>query len=82
MLKQYKEQEKSRSQAKKELEEQLKFRSLSPVEIIIEDSKQISDQCVFETVVTSQEHVIQKAEVININTYFQNLDSWKQFLPN
>ncbi|CAG9767525.1 unnamed protein product [Ceutorhynchus assimilis] len=63
-LKKYQEQEKSRNQAKKELEEQLKFRSPSPVRIMLEEPKILENECVsFETVVTSQGHFMQKTEI-------------------
>lgn len=62
-LKQYQDQENSRIQAKKELEEQLTFRP-PPLTKIFIDTNALSNDCVaYETVVSSQDHLIHKTEV-------------------
>lgn len=62
-LKQYQDQENSRIQAKKELEEQLTFRP-PPLTKIFIDTNALSNDCVaYETVVSSQENLLHKTEV-------------------
>jgi len=61
-LKQYQDQENSRIQAKKELEEQLTFRSPPPLTKIFIDT---SNDCVaYETVISTQENVLHKTELV------------------